>query len=76
MDHSPTPAPKLPQVRVTDQGQDDEDDYGTSPELTQEEQALHQENMARLGRIMRAYGILKLGITALLIVAIIKFFGR
>ncbi len=54
----------------------DEDIDEAPRELTPEEQALHQENMARLGRIMRAYGILKIGVTALLIVVIIKFFGR
>ena len=76
MDHTPKPTPKISQVPPTDLREEDEDDYGTSPELTPEEQALHQENMARLGRIMRAYGILKIGVTALLIVIIIKFFGR
>jgi hypothetical protein len=76
MDHTPTPAPKTAPAHTAEQGQDDEDDYGISPELTPEEQALHQENMAKLGRIMRAYGILKIGVTALLIVVIIKFFGR
>lgn len=55
---------------------DDEDVDEAPPELTPEEQALHQENMAKLGRIMRAYGILKLGLTALLVVIVIKFFGR
>jgi hypothetical protein len=55
---------------------DDKDINEAPRELTPEEQALHQENMARLGRIMRAYGILKLGLTALLIAIVIKFFGR
>ncbi len=55
---------------------DDEDVDDAPRELTPEEQALHQENMAKLGRIMRAYGILKLGLTALLVVIVIKFFGR
>ena len=55
---------------------DDEDVDEAPRELTPEEQALHQENMAKLGRIMRAYGILKFGVTALLIVIVIKFFGR
>ena len=55
----------------------DEEDADEAPrELTPEEQALHQENMAKLGRIMRAYTILKIGLTALLIVVVIKFFGR
>jgi hypothetical protein len=76
MDHIPKPTPERSEVHQTDLPGDDEDDYGTTPALTPEEQALHQENMARLGRIMRAYGILKIGITALLIVIIIKFFGR
>ncbi|GIU67638.1 hypothetical protein [Candidatus Phycosocius spiralis] len=76
MDHTHTPAPNRPQVHLTDHGPDDEDDYRTSPELTPQEQALHQENMAKLGRIMRAFGILKIGVTTLLIVIIIKFFGR
>jgi hypothetical protein len=55
---------------------DDEDVNEASRELTPEEQALHQENMVKLGRIMRAYGILKFGLTALLVVIVIKFFGR
>lgn len=55
---------------------DDEDIDDAPRELTPEEQALHQENMAKLGRIMRAYGILKFGLTALLVVIVIKFFGR
>jgi hypothetical protein len=55
---------------------DDEDVDEAPRELTPEEQALHQENMAKLGRIMRAYGILKFGLTALLVVIVIKFFGR
>ena len=55
---------------------DDEDVDEAPRELTPEEQALHQENMAKLGRIMRAYGILKLGVTALLVVIVIKLFGR
>jgi hypothetical protein len=76
MDHTPKSKPELSQVPPTDLREDDEDDYETSLELTPEEQALHQENMAKLGRIMRAYGILKIGVTALLIVVIIKFFGR
>lgn len=55
----------------------DDGDIDDAPrELTPEEQALHQENMAKLGRIMRAYGILKFGLTALLVVIVIKFFGR
>ncbi len=55
---------------------DDEEVDEAPRELTPEEQALHQENMAKLGRIMRAYGILKIGLTALLIAVVIKFFGR
>jgi hypothetical protein len=55
---------------------DDEEVDEAPRELTPEEQALHQENMAKLGRIMRAYGILKIGLTALLIAIVIKFFGR
>ncbi|MFN5269778.1 MAG: hypothetical protein ACK5DN_06430, partial [Hyphomonadaceae bacterium] len=43
---------------------DDEEVDEAPRELTPEEQALHQENMAKLGRIMRAYGILKIGLTA------------
>jgi hypothetical protein len=76
MDHTPNPGAKMSAVHRADLEQGEEDDFGPSPELTPEEQALHQENMARLGRIMRAYGILKIGVTALLIVVIIKFFGR
>ncbi len=55
---------------------DDEDADEAPRELTPEEQALHQENMAKLGRIMRAYTILKIGLSALLIAVVIKFFGR
>ncbi|MEY3233130.1 MAG: hypothetical protein RL230_401 [Pseudomonadota bacterium] len=64
--HENSPAPEW----------DDEEVDEAPRELTPEEQALHQENMAKLGRIMRAYGILKFGVTALLIVIVIKFFGR
>lgn len=64
--HENSPAPEW----------DDEDIDDAPRELTPEEQALHQENMAKLSRIMRAYGILKFGLTALLVVIIIKFFGR
>jgi hypothetical protein len=64
--HDNSPAPEW----------DDEDIDEAPRELTPEEQALHQENMAKLGRIMRAYGILKFGLTALLVVIVIKFFGR
>lgn len=53
-----------------------DDDEEAPRELTPEEQALHQENMAKLGRIMRAYTILKIGLSALLIVVVIKLFGR
>lgn len=55
---------------------DDEDADDAPRELTPEEQALHQENMAKLGRVMRAYLILKIGLSALLIAVVIKFFGR
>ncbi|GBF58249.1 hypothetical protein PbB2_01921 [Candidatus Phycosocius bacilliformis] len=55
-------------------GWDDEEE--APRELTPEEQALHQENMAKLGRIMRAYTILKIGLSALLIVVVVKLFGR
>jgi len=73
MDHKPLPpdAENLPNP-----DRDDEDVDEAPRELTPEEQALHQENMAKLGRIMRAYGILKFGLTALLVVIVIKFFGR
>jgi hypothetical protein len=54
-----------------------EDDPDEAPrELSADEKALHEENMAKLNRIMRAYGILKIGLTALVIVVIIKVFGR
>ena len=55
---------------------DDEDVDDAPRELTPEEQALHQENMAKLGRIMRAYLILKIGLSALLIAIVIRFFGH
>ena len=73
MDQKPLPpdAENLPNADW-----DDEDVDEAPRELTPEEQALHQENMAKLGRIMRAYGILKFGLTALLVVIVIKFFGR
>lgn len=54
----------------------EEDPDDTPRELSGDEQALHQENMAKLNRIMRAYGILKIGVTALVVVLIIKLFGR
>jgi hypothetical protein len=54
--------------------EDDPDD--AAREMSDDEKALHAENMAKLGRIMRAYGILKIGLTALVIVIIIKVFGR
>jgi hypothetical protein len=54
--------------------EDDPDDMVR--ELSADEKALHEENMAKLNRIMRAYGILKIGLTALVIVVIIKVFGR
>jgi hypothetical protein len=54
----------------------DEDPDDAPREMSADEQALHEENMAKLNRIMRAYGILKIGLTALVIVVIIKVFGR
>jgi hypothetical protein len=54
--------------------EDDPDDVVR--ELSADEKALHEENMAKLNRIMRAYGILKIGLTALVIVVIVKVFGR
>lgn len=54
----------------------DEDPDKVPRELSADEQALHKENMAKLNRIMRAYGILKIGLTALVIVLIVKLFGR
>ena len=54
----------------------DEDPDEAPRELSADEQTLHQENMAKLNRIMRGYGILKIGLTALVIVLIIKLFGR
>ena len=54
--------------------EDDPDD--TPRDFSADEQALHDDNMAKLGRVMRAYGILKIGLTVLVIVVIIKFFGR
>jgi hypothetical protein len=59
-----------------DIGWDDEEADAPPRELSEDEKALHEENMARLNRIMRAYGILKIGLTALVIVVIIKVFGR
>jgi hypothetical protein len=54
-----------------------EDDPDEAPrEFSPDEKALHEENMARLNRVMRGYGILKIGLTALVIVVIIKVFGR
>jgi hypothetical protein len=61
---------------ITSPDWDDEEADESHRELTPEEQALHQENMAKLGRIMRAYGILKIGLTALLVAVVIKVFGR
>jgi hypothetical protein len=73
MDQTPLP----PDAENTPAPVWDDEDVDEAPrELTPEEQALHQENMAKLGRIMRAYGILKIGVTALLVVIVIKFFGR
>jgi hypothetical protein len=54
----------------------DEDPDEAPRELSPDEKALHEANMAKLNRIMRAYGILKIGLTALVIVVIIKVFGR
>jgi hypothetical protein len=59
-----------------DIGWDDEDPDDAPRVLSDDEKALHEENMAKLNRIMRAYGILKIGLTALVIVVIIKVFGR
>jgi hypothetical protein len=54
-----------------------EDEPEEAPrELSEDEKILHAQNMAKLKRIMRAYGILKIGLTALTIAIIIKFFGR
>ena len=73
MDQKPLP----PDTEFSPSPDWDHEDADEAPrELTPEEQALHQENMAKLGRIMRAYGILKIGLTALLIVVVIKLFGR
>jgi hypothetical protein len=58
-----------------DIGWDDDPDEPPR-ELSPDEQALHIENMAKLNRIMRAYTILKIGLTALIIVVIIKVFGK
>ena len=73
MDQKPLP-PNSDNAHGPDR--DDEDADDAPRELTPEEQALHQENMAKLGRIMRAYTILKIGLSALLFVVVIKFFGR
>jgi hypothetical protein len=54
----------------------DDDDDDPPRELTPEEQQLHAENMVKLRRLLRAYTIAKIGIVALIIVVIIKFFGR
>ncbi|NJR20331.1 MAG: hypothetical protein HC777_01835 [Hyphomonadaceae bacterium] len=60
-----------------DIGWDDEDEDDTPPrELSPDEQALHLENMIRLRRFMRAYWIIKIGVTALIIAVVIRFFGR
>jgi hypothetical protein len=59
-----------------DIGWDDEEDDAPARELSADEKILHDENMAKLNRIMRAYTILKIGLTALVIVVIIKVFGR
>ncbi len=57
--------------------EDDDDASDDFPRvLSPDEEALHTQNMAKLGRIMRAYGILKIGLTALVIVLIVKLFGR
>ena len=54
----------------------DDDPEETPREFSPDEKALHDENMAKLNKVMRAYGILKIGLTALVIVVIIKLFGR
>jgi hypothetical protein len=59
-----------------DIGWDDDEDDAPPRTLSPDEKILHDENMAKLNRIMRAYGILKIGLTALVIVIIIKVFGR
>lgn len=54
-----------------------DDDPDDAPrEFSDDEKVLHEENMAKLSRVMRAYGILKIGLTALVIVLIVKVFGR
>jgi hypothetical protein len=58
-----------------DIGWDDEDEDHPPRKLSPDEQALHVENMAALNRIMRAYAMLKIGLTALVIVIIIRVFG-
>lgn len=58
-----------------DIGWDDENEDLPPRELSPDEQALHVENMAALNRIMRAYAILKIGLTALVIVICIRVFG-
>ena len=73
--NTPSPPP-VPLVPPRDIGWDDTDEDETPRELTPEEQALHLENMAKLKAIMRAYTILKIGLTALIIVVVIKVFGR
>jgi hypothetical protein len=59
-----------------DIGWDDDEADTAARELSADEKILHDENMAKLNRIMRAYGILKIGLTALVTVVIIKVFGR
>lgn len=54
----------------------EDDPDGKPRELSPDEKDLHAENMVRLNRIMRAYGILKIGVTALIIVLFYRFFGR
>ena len=54
----------------------DEDPDDAPRDFSADEKALHEDNMAKLNRVMRAYGILKIGLTALVIVLIIKVFGR
>jgi hypothetical protein len=54
-----------------------EDEVVEAPrELSPDEKILHDANMAKLNRIMRSYGILKVGLSALLVVVVIKFFGH
>ena len=59
-----------------DIGWDDDGDDAPARVLSPDEKILHDENMAKLNRIMRGYTILKIGLTALVVVIIIKVFGK